>query len=127
MYSFTPHLPLSTSTRLYLPNLIKQLSRIPISPFIVHKLCHHFNLALSRLLLSKFKPISRLTASLQVLDEQPRIFLAPPSIMASKALALFLFQSQTALPYLILGRKTDNNSNLRAHKLTSLLLRTICN
>ena len=48
-----------------------------------YKLCHHFNLALSRLLLSESKPISPLTASLQVLDEQPRIFLAPPSIMAS--------------------------------------------
>ena len=31
------------------------------------------------------KPISPLTASLQVLDKQPRIFLAPPKIMDSNA------------------------------------------
>ena len=53
--------------------------------------------------------MSHLTASLLVLEEHPRIFLAPPNTMDSKALVCPLIPSQTSLPYPILGLITENS------------------
>ena len=69
-------------------------------------LYHHFNLALSLQLLKVSIPMSPLTASLHVLEEQPKIFLAPPSIIDSNALACSLLNSHTLFPYSRLGPTT---------------------
>ena len=45
-----------------------------------------------------FNPMSPLTASLQVLDEQPRIYLSPSNTTDSNATACVLLSSQTSLP-----------------------------
>ena len=50
---------------------------------IVATLYHHFNFALSLRPCSESNPMSPLTASLQVLDEHPRMRLAPPIITGS--------------------------------------------
>ena len=61
-------------------------------------------------------PMSPLTASL---EEHPRIRLAPPNIMDSKASTWLLLPSHTSPPYSILGLITESNNSLR---VISLLL-----
>ena len=119
----TPHFPLPSSTWFNIPLLIKQLLWVPI---LRQRLYHHFNFALSLRLCNVSKPMSPLTASLQVLDEHPRIHLAPSNIMDSKKSAWLLLPSHTSLPYSILGLITDNNKCLRALKLIFLLLIISC-
>ena len=63
----------------------------------VASLYHHFNFALSLRLCNVSKPISRLSALLQVL-ENPRIHLTLLNIMDSKELAWLLLPSHTSLP-----------------------------
>ena len=92
----------------------------------VASLYHHFNFALSLRLCNVSKPMSPLTASLQVLEEHPRIHLAPSNIMDSKEPAWLLLPSHTSLPYSIPGLITDNNKCLRALKLIFLLVITLC-
>ena len=74
-----------------------------LSSSIQASLYHHFNLALSLRPCKDSNPMSPLTASLQVLDEQPRIRLAPPNTTYSNAPACTLFASQTSLPYSRVG------------------------
>ena len=80
---------------------------------------HHFNFALFILLCNVSKPMSPLTASLQVLEEHTIICLPPSNIGFKEPVYLFL-SFHTSLPYCVLGLITDKEKSTKMQALNAI-------